>query len=71
MQTPDSIQEHAGKFKEDAWMQYSPEQLGQWVSLLLTRADHRADPAKRAKDLADARNYYDMLGEHISMKERA
>lgn len=70
MQTPESIKPHAGKFEEDAWMQYTPEQLGQWVSLLMVRADHRADEEKRAKDLTDARNYYEMLGEHISMKER-
>lgn len=52
-------------YKEEAWKQYTPEELSQWVSLLSKRATHRANKKKAAKDIADAKSYLEMLGEKL------
>lgn len=61
MNTPESIVPHEPKYTDKAWQQYTLAELGQWVHLLHKRAGHRADPAKRAKDLEDAQNYLHMM----------
>jgi hypothetical protein len=62
MRTPKEIESHEPDYKPGAWQQYTLAELGQWVHLLATRAGHRDNAAKRAKDLADARNYWRMMG---------
>lgn len=62
---PQEIFPHRDDFKEQSWRQYSIEQLGQWVSLLVLRSTHRAQPAQQAKDLYDANNYALMMLAHI------
>ena len=59
--TPESAQEHQDNYKPNAWEAYSIQELGQWVHLFAKRSIHRADPAKREKDLTDAQNYLDMM----------
>jgi hypothetical protein len=56
-----SIEKHATNYKPQAWEAYTLAELGQWVHLLATRAGHRDNAEKRAKDLYDARNYLDMM----------
>lgn len=63
--TPKQIKTHQGDYKNDAWRQYTPEELGQWVALLLKRASHRSNEEKRLKDLYDASNYLAMLQAHL------
>lgn len=65
MNTPATISAHDSKFKTDAWKEYTPAELGAWVSLLVKRASHRASPEKAGKDLTDAQNYLDMLQAHV------
>lgn len=47
---------------EGSWDDYTMAELGQFVHLLSKRANHRSDPEKRAKDIADACNYWRMMG---------
>lgn len=61
MSTPEQILEHAPKFKDGSWRNYSYEELAQWVNLLTKRAGHRTDIRKAEKDLDDADNYLSML----------
>lgn len=56
-----TIEKHNEDYKTDAWKQYSMQELGQWVHLLYTRAQHRDNPVKREKDLQDAINYLEMM----------
>lgn len=70
MDTPKQIEVHADRFKEDAWKDYTPAELSDWVILLSKRATHRKEPAKAAKDIADARNYLSMLGSWVDEQER-
>jgi hypothetical protein len=62
MAAPEELRLHEPDYKPGAWRQYTLAELGQWVHLLATRAGHRADAAKRKKDLDDARNYWRMMG---------
>jgi hypothetical protein len=66
METPKSIVEHNKDYKDNAWQQYTIEELGNWVHLLAKRATHRTDIAKRFKDLTDAQNYLNMIQEHLN-----
>jgi hypothetical protein len=61
----DAIRSHAPDFNENAYEQYTMAELGQWVHLLSTRAQHRNNPEKRAKDLYDAQNYLDMMQDKL------
>ena len=61
MQTPESILPSEPEYKPHAWEAYSLAELGWWVHLLATRSQHRADLAKKHKDLADAQAYLDMM----------
>ena len=61
MATPEQIKEHAHKYKEGAWRDYSYEELAQWINLLTRRASHRTELKKMEKDLNDANNYLAML----------
>ncbi len=63
--TPESIIEHQSKYQNYAWRQYTVAELGQWVHLLVKRAGHRTDLAKKNKDLVEAQNYLDMMQAHI------
>ena len=62
---PQEIFSHRAEFEEQSWREYTLEQLGQWVSLLVMRSTHRTQPAKKAKDLYDANNYALMMLAHI------
>jgi hypothetical protein len=55
----DEIISHQKDYKEDIWLEYELNELGNFVHLLAKRAAHReADkPEKRHKDLYDAKNY--------------
>lgn len=61
METPESLKPHEPDYKPAAWRAYTLAELGWWVHLLATRAGHRADAAKRGKDLGDAQAYLDMM----------
>ena len=61
MATPERIKEHAHKYKEGAWRDYSYVELAQWINLLTRRASHRTQFEKSQKDLDDANNYLEML----------
>lgn len=65
IKTPNEIKKHADKYNTDAWKEYSPAELGQWVALLVKRAGHRSDSTKKTKDLDDAQNYLHMLQAHV------
>lgn len=56
-----TVAAHEADYKPRAWEEYTAEELGWWVRLLTKRAGHRADAAKREKDLYDAANYQAML----------
>ena len=60
-----ALAQHANDYLPDAWRAYSPQELGNWIHLLLKRAGHRKDKAKRAKDIEDAQNYLHMLQSHV------
>ena len=66
MQTPETIVSHATDYKDRAWEQYTIQELGNFVHLLVKRAGHRADAAKKTKDLYDAQNYLNMIQEHVN-----
>ena len=61
MKTPESIKSHAADYKNGSWQDYSIEELGHWVHLLVKRSQHRDNPIKAAKDLEDAQNYLNMI----------
>lgn len=63
------MKNHEMDYKEDAWKQYSIQELGQWVHLLSTRAQHRSNDEKRKKDLYDARNYLNMMDQKLKELE--
>lgn len=65
MKTPETIKTHEPYYQPDAWKQYSVRELGDWVHLLLRRADMRVPGPKRDKDIADAQNYLDMIQSHV------
>ena len=56
-----TIGQHQQDYKPQAYEAYTLAELGQWVHLLATRAGHRDNAEKRAKDLYDARNYLEMM----------
>jgi hypothetical protein len=60
-ETPAGIVPHQADYKPNAWDQYTMAELGHWVHLLSTRAGHRDNAEKKAKDLSDAQNYLDMM----------
>ncbi len=61
MNEPESIKAQESEYKPHAWHAYTSEELQWWVTLLRKRAEMRTDPAKAAKDRADASAYADML----------
>lgn len=65
------IENHETDYKTAAWMNYSIEELGQWVSLLNKRAQHRDNPEKARKDLYDAKNYLRMIEEKVKATAKA
>lgn len=69
--TPSTAQIHERDYKQAAWQQYTLAELGDWVHLLAKRATHRSNDEKRKKDLYDARNYWAMMGEHLTALEAA
>jgi hypothetical protein len=66
MKTPESIKHMSQEYKSHAWEDYTPSELGDWVSLLLKRSSHRANKEKAQKDLLDAQNYLNMLQEYVN-----
>ena len=63
--TPESIKCHSTDYSSRSWCEYTPQELGQWVHLLLLRARHRVSPVKAEKDIYDAQNYLNMLQAHV------
>jgi hypothetical protein len=59
--TPDSIIKDEPNYQPAAWQDYTLAELGSWVHLFVKRAGMRDNPAKKAKDLADAQAYLDMM----------
>lgn len=59
--TTENLQKHQQDYRAGAWEEYTDEELMWWVRLLKTRAEHRTNEAKKAKDLYDASNYQAML----------
>lgn len=70
MESPTSILKDEMNYKDKAWQQYSLAELGNWIHLLVKRAEHRSDPTKKGKDLADARAYLDMIKAWIDAAEK-
>lgn len=60
-ETPKSLDEHRGDYKDKAWEAYTFDELGHWIHLLTKRAEHRARTDKKEKDLTDAQNYLDIM----------
>ena len=67
--TPVEILKYDKDYKNKSWMQYSVEELGKWVHLLVKRAEHRTNSVKKQKDIHDARNYWRMMGAYIDAAE--
>jgi hypothetical protein len=65
LKTPEELERHTHNYKDNAWMDYTFEELGWWTRLLQKRATHRTNPEKAAKDLYDANNYHAMHMEKI------
>lgn len=65
METPESIRDRQLDYKDKAWEQYTPQELGNWVHLFLKRSQHRVDKEKAVKDITDAQNYLNMLQAHV------
>lgn len=61
-ETPEGLEPHQKSYKQEAWMNYTLQELGEWIHLLVKRSKHRSDPEKRKKDLYDAKNYWLMIG---------
>lgn len=63
MKTPEAIKEHAPKYKDRAWEDYTFQELAGWVHLFSKRAKHRSPDAaeKIRKDITDAKNYLAMM----------
>lgn len=57
----DNFENHSGDYSPDAYLEYSYEELGQWVGLLMKRANMRTTVEKMNKDIGDARNYLAMM----------
>lgn len=66
MSTPENIKSHSEDYKNQAWRQYSLDELGHWVALLAKRSTHRDNAEKRNKDLYDAGNYLSMMQAHLT-----
>jgi hypothetical protein len=67
--TPSSLAPHQDDYKPRSWDEYGMDELGNWVHLLSKRATHRTNPAKRKKDLYDARNYLNMMDAKLKALE--
>jgi hypothetical protein len=65
LETPKEITGHQGKYHADAWMEYTPQELGNWIHLLIKRSTHRTSGEKALKDATDASNYLSMLKSHV------
>lgn len=66
MKTPDSIKAHSADYKNGSFAEYSFEELGHWIHLLMKRATHRANLEKAEKDMYDAQNYLDIMQEKLT-----
>lgn len=69
IQNLDALKPHEPNYKPAAWQNYTLQELGEWVHLLVKRSRHRSDAKKREKDLYDARNYYLMMGKMLEAEE--
>lgn len=56
-----SLEEHEKDYFPEAWEEYSIQELGEWIHLLVTRSTHRKAVEKVKKDLHDAKNYFEMI----------
>ena len=56
-----SLKKHEIDYKQNAWENYSFQELGNWVHLLAMRALQRSTVEKKEKDLYDAQNYLNMM----------
>jgi hypothetical protein len=65
LKTPESIKAHSADYKDQAWKDYTVQELGMFVHLFVKRAKHRLNLDKKAKDLYDAQNYLNMMQKHI------
>jgi len=44
-------------FKSNSYMNYTPQELINWIQLITKRASHRNDLVQASKDLEEAANY--------------
>ena len=63
------LEAHAKDYKDAAWKEYTVQELGSFVHLLIKRALMRDNAEKRSKDLYDARNYLTMIVMHLLSEE--
>ena len=66
MQTPESILKSEGKYKPDAWHEYTVAELAMWAHLLRKRAGMRVEKEKSQKDIGDALAYEEMMRAKLS-----
>jgi len=66
METPQSILKNEPDYKPKAWQEYSLQELGNWVHLLVKRSRMPSNNTKRFKDLGDAQEYLNMMQAHIN-----
>lgn len=66
---PGAIKLHSLDYKPNSWSEYSIEELGHWVALLVKRSEHHTNPDKAAKDLGDAYHYLAMMRARIEAKQ--
>jgi hypothetical protein len=53
----------------NTWENYTLEELGMWVHLLVKRSEHRTDKTKAEKDAYDASRYLEMMQQHVIMAQ--
>jgi hypothetical protein len=61
MTTPEEIKEHANKYHDGIWREYSFDELAHWTNNFLKRSTHRTNAEKKAKDIKDGLNYARMF----------
>lgn len=64
-----SSESHSLDYKVNSWLDYSIEELGQWIALLIKRSGHRTNPDDAANDLNDAYIYFNMIRAKIQAQQ--
>jgi len=65
MKTPDSIKSISENFVDNSWKNYTIAELGQWIYLLIKRANLETNKLKASNDIMLAQNYLNMIQVHV------